>query len=83
MSVLLMDTSFSPPTGVLKFLGVYLQPLVWVSDMIRCQKCEVWVSGDSLTCPACGALVGQLIKEPEDHGFYYLVINPIEIPNDC
>ncbi|MFX1300176.1 MAG: hypothetical protein ACFFAL_02825 [Promethearchaeota archaeon] len=51
--------------------------------MIRCQKCQGWVSGDSLACPACGAVVSQLIKEPENHGFYYLVINPIEIPNDC
>ncbi|MHA2314003.1 MAG: hypothetical protein ACXACF_01750 [Candidatus Hermodarchaeia archaeon] len=51
--------------------------------MIRCQKCKVWVSGDSLACPACRTLVSQLIKEPEDHGFYYLIINPIEIPNDC
>lgn len=83
ISALLINTRFSPPIGVLNFLGVYLLPLVWVSDMIRCQKCQTWVSGDSLVCPACGTIVSQLIKEPEDHGFYYLVINPIEIPNDC
>lgn len=84
MSVSLIDTSFFwLPIGVLKFLGVNLLPLVWVSNMIRCQQCEVWVSGDSLACPACGTSLSQLIKEPEDHGFYYLIINPIEIPNDC
>jgi len=83
MSVLQSDRRFSILIGVLKFLGVNLLPLVWVSDMIRCPECKEWISGDSLECSSCGASIGQFFKELEGHGFFYIIVNPIEIPNDC
>ncbi|MDO8122766.1 MAG: hypothetical protein Q6364_00080 [Candidatus Hermodarchaeota archaeon] len=51
--------------------------------MIRCPECEEWISGDSLECVSCGASIGQFFKELEGHGFFYIIVNPIEIPNDC
>ncbi|MHA2405669.1 MAG: hypothetical protein ACXACH_02815 [Candidatus Hermodarchaeia archaeon] len=51
--------------------------------MIHCPQCDKKLPDHIECCPECGARVTKLIKEPEDHGFHYLVVNPWEIPNDC
>ncbi|MFX1565010.1 MAG: zinc-ribbon domain-containing protein [Promethearchaeota archaeon] len=51
--------------------------------MIHCPACEKKVPQNVERCPYCGSLLNKLIKDPEEHGFQYLVVNPMGIPNDC
>jgi predicted amidophosphoribosyltransferase len=66
-----------------KFLGMNLLPFLWVPNMIYCPQCERKLPNSVEVCPNCGNPFCKPIKEPEGHGFRYLVVNPLEIPNDC
>ena len=80
---LLISATLTALGGLLKFLGVNLPAFVWVTDMIHCPMCNKKLPEHIEYCPECGAPVTKTIKEPEEHGFHYLVVNQVDIPNDC
>ncbi|MFX1509164.1 MAG: zinc-ribbon domain-containing protein [Promethearchaeota archaeon] len=51
--------------------------------MIHCPVCEKKLPDTVEVCLNCGAPVTKLIKEPENHGFHFLVVNSLDIPTDC
>lgn len=66
-----------------KYKGVNLHALSMVKDTMRCPKCDEQVSEDLHTCPKCGTPVSNFIKNPEDYGFLFLIINSTQVPADC
>jgi len=79
----LLQMKSTASSTLLKFLGMNLPLFLWVTDMVHCPHCERKLPKDIERCPTCDAPLSTLIKDPEEHGFRYLVVNSFEIPNDC